>query len=175
VGAAGSASASPAEGEAVRRLEARLKALEELVRAGPSKLALEQTNQKVDSLSAQVERRLAGVKKGMGALHERLTAVELAMAKLPEQRFQSAREFFEALRTVQAELCPSELDELTVAIDGHVLAEDLDAERATLVPLAARQGGGGRQTEPDAGRTDPLVDPLGAAGALYDDETVSIG
>ncbi|KOO52848.1 hypothetical protein Ctob_011896 [Chrysochromulina tobinii] len=84
VGAAGSASASPAEGEAVRRLEARLKALEELVRAGPSKLALEQTSQKVDSLSAQVERRLAGVKKGMGALHERLTAVELAMAKLPE-------------------------------------------------------------------------------------------
>jgi len=101
--------------------------------------------------------------------------VRKAMAKLPEQRFQSAREFFEALRTVQAELCPSELDELTVAIDGHVLAEDLDAERATLVPLAARQGGGGRQTEPDAGRTDPLVDPLGAAGALYDDETVSIG
>ena len=52
-GAGGPSSA--ADGEAVRKLEARLAALEEAVRGGPSKLAVFENQQKVDALTAQVE------------------------------------------------------------------------------------------------------------------------
>ena len=76
---------------AVARLEARLASLEEAMRSGGSasggtgsgQSSIEQ-EQKLAALSALVERRLGGVKKGMEALHGRLQAVELAMAKLPE-------------------------------------------------------------------------------------------
>ena len=40
--------------------------------------------ERLEALSAQVERRMKGVKAGMEALHGRLQAVEVAMAKLPE-------------------------------------------------------------------------------------------
>ena len=63
------------ESEAVARLEARLATLEEAVRGGPSKLAVFEAEQKVAQLSATLERRMTGVKKGMEALHGRLQAV----------------------------------------------------------------------------------------------------
>ena len=78
------ASSGPVDGDAVSRLEARLARLEETVRGGPSKLTVVEHGEKIDRLSAQVERRMAGVRKGMEALNGRLAAVETAMAKLPE-------------------------------------------------------------------------------------------
>ena len=72
------------DGDAVSRLEARLARLEETVRGGPSKLTVVEHGEKIDRLSSQVERRMAGVRKGMEALNGRLAAVETAMAKLPE-------------------------------------------------------------------------------------------
>jgi hypothetical protein len=74
-----------AAGEAAARfvsLEERLRAVEERARApAAGQVELEQ---KLERLSAHVNRRLGSVKTGMKGLHERLQAVEVALARLPD-------------------------------------------------------------------------------------------
>ena len=48
------------------------------MRGGPSKLAVVDVSERVEQLSGQMERRMAGVRKGMEALHNRLQAIECA-------------------------------------------------------------------------------------------------
>ena len=51
---------------------------------GPSHLKVAEMEQQLAALTKTVERRMAGVRKGMEALNGRLGAVETAMAKLPD-------------------------------------------------------------------------------------------
>jgi hypothetical protein len=69
----------------VRRLETRIKQLEQQLLGQPSQHAVVENMYKTDALETQVEKRLVGVKKGMEGLHGRLEAIELGLAKLPEQ------------------------------------------------------------------------------------------
>ena len=78
-GGGGAPSPPPAAGA----LEARLAALEAQVAGGPSHLKVAEMEQQLAALTKTVERRMAGVRKGMEALNGRLGAVETAMAELP--------------------------------------------------------------------------------------------
>jgi len=73
------------ESDLVRRLETRIKQLEQQLLGQPSQHAVVENMHKTDALETQVEKRLVGVKKGMEGLHGRLEAIELGLAKLPEQ------------------------------------------------------------------------------------------
>ena len=76
----GGSNGGGASADVIARLEARLARLEQKVGSGKST----DGGERLEALSAQVERRMKGVKAGMEALHGRLQAVEVAMAKLPE-------------------------------------------------------------------------------------------
>ena len=75
------AGGSTGGGAGYAALEERLRVLEQRASAPPAGLA--EVEARLERLSAQVERRLTGVKSGMKGLHERLQAVEVALAKLP--------------------------------------------------------------------------------------------
>jgi hypothetical protein len=81
---AGGVGGDAAAGLAARcaALEERLRILEQNARAPPAGQA--ELEQKMERLSEHVNRRLGGVKTGMKGLHERLQAVEVAIARLPE-------------------------------------------------------------------------------------------
>ena len=81
----GAFSCGAAESDLVRRLETRIKQLEQQLLGQPTQHAVVESMYKTDALETQVEKRLVGVKKGMEGLHGRLEAIELGLAKLPEQ------------------------------------------------------------------------------------------
>ena len=116
--AAAAAAAGTATGSEVeRQLEARIAALEERLAARPSQQKLEADEQKLAALEKHLEKKLAGAKKGMEALHGRLQAIELGVAKVPEafkkisaRNREMARE--QAERTEQLDAMEQALSEL---------------------------------------------------------------
>eukprot|EP00967_Tisochrysis_lutea_P116569 scaffold187822_cov28-Tisochrysis_lutea.AAC.2 len=121
-------------------LEERLRALESKLNAEPASHA--ELDHKLERLSAQVERRLTGVKNGMKGLHERLQAVEVAMAQLPNH---FAR--FKERQRGQAKLCAehtaalARLEEAIPALSAAAAAcANRVGELTTFQDLLARSG-----------------------------------
>jgi len=105
----------------MKRLEARISELEAEFNGqsnpGQSHRQVVETQQKSDALEAQMQKRLAGVKKGMAGLHERLQSMELTLAKLPEQ-FKGLKAQNKETEREQA-TCTGQIEVLREALPGH--------------------------------------------------------
>uniref|UniRef100_A0A7S0J574 Uncharacterized protein n=1 Tax=Calcidiscus leptoporus TaxID=127549 RepID=A0A7S0J574_9EUKA len=140
----------------VRQLERRLQMLEQTVSGGASRIDMLEHEQKLAQLTAQVDRRLSGVRKGMGLLHERLNAVETAMSKLPDHlgRF---RDRIKAQATASAENAAAVSELLHMVPAMTAIATECHARVAELSRLSGLLSDETSIANGDSPPTDPLM------------------